>query len=1047
MSYRSFTTVVLLVTPTPAVAQGEAPETAPSTVEAASFARMDATTLAELDHTEGVRLLRLNKLDAAIERLQGAVTLEPKNVIYVTDLGYAYLRKRSYPQAEALFKQAIELDPTRYHAYEHLEPSITLQPERWEKRRELLALLDRGLELTKAQDAHLRIELARIRAERAFGLIERARARLEAVLRRHSIPRTLDKPIQELKTRLDQDRQARALRDWPEPEVAEEDLLLLQQSERNVAVDRKKSLSTFGGLIAKYPAWRAPRWLRAQRLSEQGHYDEAVKDLTVLTRLAPSNPQYHRLLGSLLAQHGGLLELDRADQELRIAYALEPEWTELLALRKELAARRTDATPLGAATTAVTPRPTEVAVRAYEEAELLLETNPDDAETAIKLLEQALGESPSFIDAATTLYTLTGQVPQATVTALWNDTAGLFALYRQFTRLTKPPARQLTDEWLDRCIALGHVDARLTRALNQKSHGQPAQAELELSNYIALVSNPEEVEAVLTLRSELGALESKSHANAPAAEALEEDLLLSARWHLQQENVENALRVLDAPCTADMSLPRLLAIGLVYEHANDPRPALDCYELGFQAENVRPEDSPANNQTGALPSSGQHSNPREPPTAVTHATARGSTSNVLPTSSASNTALRTSTETRELVRRSARLMARVDPALYDHALAKRLPELVAFEPAASWALAQRALKAGNPDVAARHVSQYLAAAAPDDRFVAQAHALQAEFTQNAEVQQAGDRQRQTLLWRVAICGAIGMALVLYSFYFRGSTVARALRRRSRMFPELARIVGELRHDVFKHRTSALELLADGQTTLDNLRDTLLEPVPTSEVVTEAYMRLASLSRAQGITLRRLPREPVFGRLVRDLERAERAVSTTGDRTTLLKVDARLRGVHLERLSELLDLGPRTQLDAVELQRWISSVAAEYKTHEWTVPALHMSEPLLTFPIDKAALYQVFSNLLRNAVNAVCTVTEPRVQVGVTRVTDFTGRTMVRLVVSDNALAPLSGDDVERQDPRRGLGIVRETTRNWNGTLVVLPAGEPYCKTVGAQFSQ
>jgi signal transduction histidine kinase len=300
---------------------------------------------------------------------------------------------------------------------------------------------------------------------------------------------------------------------------------------------------------------------------------------------------------------------------------------------------------------------------------------------------------------------------------------------------------------------------------------------------------------------------------------------------------------------------------------------------------------------------------------------------------------------------------------------------------------------------------------------------------------------------MGLAGAIALSVCVYLFLFRGTSVARALRRRTRMFPEVARIVGELRHDVFKHRTSALELLKDGQTSVEKLRSTLLLPVPTSEVVTEAYERIVTLGRSHGLTLRRLHREPVFGPLVRDLERAEAALTGSGVRELLLKVDSRLRNVHLDKLSELLAQGPRTRLDAVELQRWISAVEAEFNSGEWTVPALHMSEPVLEFPLDKPALFQIFSNLLRNAEDAVHPLGAARVQVGVTRVTDFTGQTLVRLQVSDNAPQVLSAQSIEKQDPGRGLGIVRETVRAWNGILVLQTESEPYTKAVGAQFPQ
>src|SRR2546422_4214897 len=48
----------------------------------------------------------------------------------------------------------------------------------------------------------------------------------------------------------------------------------------------------------------------------------------------------------------------------------------------------------------------------------------------------------------------------------------------------------------------------------------------------------------------------------------------------------------------------------------------------------------------------------------------------------------------------------------------------------------------------------------------------------------------------------------------------------------------------------------------------LAPEPTSRVVARHYEALRAAARAQGVGLRRLSREPVFGPLVRDLSRAE-----------------------------------------------------------------------------------------------------------------------------------------------------------------------------------
>jgi tetratricopeptide (TPR) repeat protein len=71
-----------------------------------------------------------------------------------------------------------------------------------------------------------------------------------------------------------------------------------------------------------------------------GRVDEAARDLEIAVNLAPSNRVAWRMLGKILAQHGGALEAERADEALRNALTLEPGWTDLRELRDKLARRR-----------------------------------------------------------------------------------------------------------------------------------------------------------------------------------------------------------------------------------------------------------------------------------------------------------------------------------------------------------------------------------------------------------------------------------------------------------------------------------------------------------------------------------------------------------------------------------------------------------------------------------------------------------------------------------------------------------------------------------
>jgi signal transduction histidine kinase len=233
------------------------------------------------------------------------------------------------------------------------------------------------------------------------------------------------------------------------------------------------------------------------------------------------------------------------------------------------------------------------------------------------------------------------------------------------------------------------------------------------------------------------------------------------------------------------------------------------------------------------------------------------------------------------------------------------------------------------------------------------------------------------------------------------------------------------------------------------------------VVAAVYDRLALAARGQGLTLRPLGREPTFGPLARDLARAEallrRARGDDGARASddaaLLALDARLRGTHADRLDALLELGPRTRLDAGEVGAWISAVEASTRRAGggWAAPALMLGELAVDFPVERGALNAIFTNLLRNAQAAVASGQQGegdgggRVIVRVDRERDVTGRQVARLLVGDSAAAELTLEAIEARESGRGLAIVRDLVRQWRGHMLVRPESPPFRKQVGACF--
>src|SRR5258708_30117611 len=99
---------------------------------------------------------------------------------------------------------------------------------------------------------------------------------------------------------------------------------------------------------------------------------------------------------------------------------------------------------------------------------------------------------------------------------------------------------------------------------------------------------------------------------------------------------------------------------------------------------------------------------------------------------------------------------------------------------------------------------------------------------------------------------------------------------------------------------------------DDVARALLSPEPASQVVTRQYESLRKAARAQGVSLRRLRREPVFGPLVRDLARAEHLLRQMTGTPSLVSpssapelagIHGRIRELHPARLAGLLPLPP------------------------------------------------------------------------------------------------------------------------------------------------
>jgi hypothetical protein len=277
-------------------------------------------------------------------------------------------------------------------------------------------------------------------------------------------------------------------------------------------------------------------------------------------------------------------------------------------------------------------------------------------------------------------------------------------------------------------------------------------------------------------------------------------------------------------------------------------------------------------------------------------------------------------------------------------------------------------------------------------------------------------------------------------------VLRALAREPALFPFVARAVAGIRHDALKHRASAFSMLASAPR--EDVAQAVLVPRPASLLVAEAYAALAEAARARGAGLKPLESEPVFGALFLDLRAAERQLQRApGPADARIERTASRLRAHGEALAGLLKLGPKTRLDAPLVSRWLSALAAEARARglPWCSPALELTGLELDFPVAQAALEGLFQNLVRNAQAAAAHGPQPTVRVRVGEERDATGRRLLVLSVGDSSTAALTLEQIDAREGDRGLGLVRDAVRAWEGFLRVRSEALPLQKSVEACF--
>ena len=571
--------------------------------------------------------------------------------------------------------------------------------------------------------------------------------------------------------------------------------------------------------------------------------------------------------------------------------------------------------------------PSEHARALYQQAEEWIDVG-DPIGMGRDLVEQALADSPGFVAAAVSLYALGGTVPAATIDALQDDGPALVGAGRRasasWARAADASARTPTRWSRPGSIAPSRSTSRRRGSRGRwpaPAAGDRAGALDDLVAYVAREPNPEHLAEARALRAGLGEGPAARRAErAPSHAQLSPQLL--ARIRLLEDRPEAALRALGGSCVAGLPAERLSAIGLVDEYADRRTDGARLLRAGRRPRRRRRRSARA---AGA---------PRRAPPR----------------------------------RRAARRRSAPARRAADRATASpRRPGRSRGSRAAGGRQSAAALAGAERALALRGRT------APADADVWLPAAREPRAGSWSEARRAGERARRARAPARAALGGAALGARSRSCCWRaGAGEAGRSPPRSgggrRLFPEVARAVGELRHDVLKHRAGVLGAVArSAGPAARRSRARSPNRARPRRWWPPIYERLEQAARGAGRSaapararagLRRAGARSGARRAARPRGAPRRAADEE-----LAAIDRRLRGAHADALDALLRLGPRTRLDAAALSRWIAAVEAATRRGGRRLDrarALAGRAAISTFPSSSTRCAAIFTNLLRNA---------------------------------------------------------------------------------------
>ncbi len=359
-----------------------------------------------------------------------------------------------------------------------------------------------------------------------------------------------------------------------------------------------------------------------------------------------------------------------------------------------------------------------------------------------------------------------------------------------------------------------------------------------------------------------------------------------------------------------------------------------------------------------------------------------------------------------------------------------------------------------------------------DRYLAEAGEYEAHYDKAVALREEIDRR----LLQYYLASAILLVLVsiwptwrIYRRY-RGKSLGQLLERDPKSFPEVARILSLIRHEILKHNTAFLadvgsalavddpdadaraavlaqRLFGDGRPPMPS--DTR-EParLPGIHGRFLGYVEeLDKVGRAHRVTLNLQRKDPIFGPMIHAFEALSKheaelrhvGIIRPKRRADLARVLARAGEVlgrqAFDRLSGLIRELCVVNVDGAMIESVYAQLIGEAQFVNQQIAPLLVAGGGAPVRIFRTDLEDVLVNLLRNSLRSSLSYARPPVGLAVDLVIEtdeITGLSTLAIRIKDRSPEQLSNEMLRGRYVERGMGITVDLLSRYDGSIAVEP---------------